>query len=77
MDLYKVIRDLCAEKERLDRTIAALEELSNTGVAHPPRRRGRKSMSNEEKREISERMKKYWADRASAGTTRRARQRRV
>jgi hypothetical protein len=63
MDIYAVIRELYAEKERLDRTIATLEELQD-GAAVPARggkRRGRKSMNAEERREVSERMKKYWA----------------
>ena len=69
MDLYKAIQDLYAEKEKLERVIASLEELQRTaeeGVAAPAksgRRRGRKSMSNAERVEVSERMKKYWEQR--------------
>jgi len=68
MDLYKVIQDLYAEKERLERVIASLEELHKTGSALPPApkpagRRGRKSMSSGERKEVSERMKKYWENR--------------
>jgi hypothetical protein len=50
------------DKERLDRTITALEPLQANAV--PPggdKRRGRKSMNAQERREVSNRMKKYWA----------------
>ena len=69
MDLYKAIQDLYAEKEKLERVIASLEELQRTAgslpvlPAKPAKRRGRKSMSSEERQEVSERMRKYWADR--------------
>jgi len=69
MDLYKAIQDLYAEKEKLERVIASLEELQLTAGAVPilppklSKRRGRKSMSSEERQEVSERMRKYWADR--------------
>lgn len=69
MDLYKAIQDLYAEKEKLERVIASLEELQRTAGAVPPplskpvKRRGRKSMSSEERQEVSERMRKYWAGR--------------
>lgn len=68
MDLYKAIRDLYAEKEKLERVIASLEELQRTAGALPvfpkgTKRRGRKSMSSKERLEVSERMKRYWATR--------------
>ncbi len=67
MDLYKAIQDLYAEKEKLERVIASLEELQRNAGALPavPKstRRGRKSMSAEEREEVSERMKRYWAGR--------------
>ncbi|MBZ5578590.1 MAG: hypothetical protein LAP40_18675 [Acidobacteriia bacterium] len=67
MDLYKAIQDLYAEKEKLERVIASLEELQRTAgsLPVPPtgKRRGRKSMSARERQEVSERMKKYWASR--------------
>jgi len=68
MDLYKVIQDLYAEKEKLERVIASLEELQKAGGSLPatPKaasRRGRKSMSSGERKEVSERMKKYWESR--------------
>jgi hypothetical protein len=69
MDLYKAIQELYAEKEKLERVIASLEELQLSAgggipqVPKPGKRRGRKSMSPEERLEVSERMKKYWAGR--------------
>ena len=67
MDLYKAIQDLYAEKEKLERVIASLEELQRTaGSVHVPptgKRRGRKSMNAKERQEVSERMKRYWANR--------------
>jgi hypothetical protein len=67
VDLYKTIRVLHEERERLDRLIASLEELKTTGAVEPkPRRRGRKGMSAEERRQVSERMRNYWAQRRTA-----------
>jgi hypothetical protein len=65
MDLRKAIEELCREKEELDRVIASLQELQvgGTMAAFQKKRRGRKSMSPEERREVSARMKKYWAGR--------------
>jgi hypothetical protein len=68
MDLYKAIQDLYAEKEKLERVIASLEELQRSAGAavplpKPVQRRGRKSMNAEERQEVSERMRKYWAGR--------------
>jgi hypothetical protein len=68
MDVNKALRELHEEKRRLDLTIAALEARLKTSHA-PARRRGRKSMSPEERLEVSRRMLKYWeARRASAAT---------
>ena len=69
MDLQQVIEELYERKRHLDRVIAALEELQNARPRGPynepagPRRRGRKFMDTQERREVSERMKKYWSDR--------------
>lgn len=74
MDLHKAIQELYEEKRRIEEIIERLEQLqaqrSAEGTA--PRRRGRKSMSAEERAEVSRRMKQYWANRrkmkaASAG----------
>jgi hypothetical protein len=68
MDLHKTIQDLYAEKEKLERVIASLEELQRVAAANPlvarrGKRRGRKSMGSQERQDVSERMKKYWAGR--------------
>jgi len=67
MDLYELIGQLRLRKERIDRAITAFENLQKTdggsieGVVK--NRRGRKSMGLEERRQVAERMKKYWASR--------------
>ena len=68
MDLSKALQDLYAEKEKLERAIASLEALQRAGGELPRlpnsgKRRGRKSMNLQERAEVSERMKKYWANR--------------
>ena len=73
MDLYKAIQDLYAEKEKLERVIASLEELQRTAgsepvLPKPVKRRGRKSMNSSERQEVSERMRKYWASRRQVKT---------
>ena len=69
MDLTKTIAELYEEKTRLDRVIASLEQLAEDPfplhlVAH---RRGRKFMSPQERVQVSERMRRYWAGRKVAG----------
>jgi hypothetical protein len=68
MDLSKTIAELYEEKMRLDRVIASLEQLGENpfplSMAAP--RRGRKFMNPEERREVSERMRRYWASRKAA-----------
>ena len=66
MDLNQIIRTLYAQKEKLERAIAALEDLERGwlpawGQTRSPR--GRKSMSPAERKEVSARMKRYWAKR--------------
>jgi hypothetical protein len=66
MDLRQALEQLYAEKKRIENVIASLEALLRNGEEPgpvQPSRRGRKSMSAEERRQVSERMKKYWADR--------------
>ena len=65
MDLRLLLKQLRLEKERIDRKIARLEQLHDTGDGVMPKRRGRKSMSDAESRVVSERMKRYWAGRRS------------
>jgi len=63
MDLNKAIRDLRDELEKINEVIASLEQFQSTGTLPKPRRRGRKSMPEEERKSVSERMKRYWAAR--------------
>ena len=68
-DFSQLLRELHQEKARLDRVIATLEELADTrgsnGYARPAlgSTRGRKGMNDEERKEVSERMRRYWAAR--------------
>ncbi|HEU0119109.1 MAG TPA: hypothetical protein VFQ91_01205 [Bryobacteraceae bacterium] len=65
MDLQKAIRELYEEKERIEGVIASLEQYlrTNGAVVAAKRKRGRKSMSPEERQEVSARMRNYWASR--------------
>jgi hypothetical protein len=58
MDIYKAILELRAEKKRLDRAIAALEQ--GDGAVAPT---GRRTWNAEARRAAAERMKKYWEQR--------------
>jgi hypothetical protein len=74
MDIQNILSNLKAERERIDRAIAALEGLGTTG---PRRRRGRpvgsvnkasaarprRHMSAAARKRISEMMKQRWAER--------------
>lgn len=62
-DLYKIIRELVEERNKLDRIITSLEEIIESGATpeFPPKRRGRKSMDPAARSQVSERMKRYWA----------------
>jgi hypothetical protein len=68
MHLYRALKELYAQKQKLENVIASLEELRQAGTSIPtPRagvkRRGRKMMGLEERQEVSRRMKRYWAGR--------------
>jgi hypothetical protein len=74
MDLTSIIRNLYAEKEKLDRAISSLEEMQASGSTEAlssadrrrspsTRRRKRKSMENAEREQVSKRMKAYWSKR--------------
>jgi DNA-binding NarL/FixJ family response regulator len=68
MDTNKIVRELHEEKRRLSLVIARLEAVEEA-LCGPPQEnpaktnRGRKSMSPEERHEVSERMRRYWASR--------------
>jgi hypothetical protein len=68
MDLSKTIAELYQEKSRLDKVIASLEQLGEGSAPAPMimQRRGRKFMSPQERRQVSDRMRKYWAGRKAA-----------
>jgi hypothetical protein len=59
MDIYKAILELKAERSRIDRAIAALEQKGRTDVAP----RGRRAWNAEARRAAAERMKKHWEQR--------------
>ena len=69
MDLDKMLEFLHGEKEKIERVITAMEDLQRSGIGNIPdmlrvkSRRGRKSMGPEERQDVSQRMKKYWASR--------------
>ena len=72
LDLSKVIQDLYAEQGKLQRVIASLIDLQRASGGEIPlacesrKRRGRKSMSDEERQTVSVRMKRYWSVRRDA-----------
>ena len=67
MDLYRYLKELHEEKKRLDKVIQSLEEMvyqKQSSLAGNAKRRGRKpGMTDEEKKRISERMQRFWAQR--------------
>jgi hypothetical protein len=63
MDLYRIIGELIRERARLTRIIESLEHGEISRV-----RRARKPMDSAARRELSERMKRYWAKRREGGT---------
>jgi hypothetical protein len=71
MDFDQILSFLYSEKEKLNRVIASLEELQAThSDSAAPQRRGRKSMGQEERHEVSARMKRFWAERRKPHPTR-------
>ena len=64
MDILKALRELYLEKSRLDRLIAICESKIKEQDRRLSRsKRGRKSMSMDERKIVSERMRNYWASR--------------
>lgn len=67
MDIYRIIQELVEERDRVSRIIASLEEMAGSGKTVTSSsvrdRRGRKSMDARARKEVSERMKRYWANR--------------
>jgi hypothetical protein len=64
MDVFRAINDLFEEKKRIEKLIATLEakQRVSNGI-QLKKRRGRTSMSPDERRQVSERMRKYWEER--------------
>ena len=76
MDIVEMLRELYDEKKRLDALIASLEAhlRAKSGKVSPKvRRRGRKSMSPEERLEVSRRMTQYWENRRAQAAKLQAR----
>jgi hypothetical protein len=65
MDLATMIEKLQRERAKLDEIITSLKQLQQSGAVAEKvaKRRGRKSMGPEERKQVSARMKKYWASR--------------
>ena len=64
MDVLKALRELYLEKSRIDQLIAICESKIKEQDRRLSRsKRGRKSMSMEERKIVSERMRNYWASR--------------
>ena len=62
MDLPEIIKELRRERDRIQKAIEALEAVASG----ESKRRGRQGMDEEERLAVSERMKKYWANRRKA-----------
>lgn len=62
MDLTDTINLLRTRHQKILDVIKELESLGPASFASPPRR-GRKSMGEAERRDVSVRMKRYWASR--------------
>jgi len=71
MRLVEMIDELKGEVVRLNDVIAMLEQIGSRESAPRPARtnKGRRSMCDEERRQVAERMRRYWEQRkaASAG----------
>ena len=75
MDLYRIIGELLDERNRLQRIIESLEAMTEEErqpVLKKPRGRGRKSMDASARKDVSARMKQYWAKRRAAGQSEHA-----
>lgn len=69
MELQQLLEKLKVERAKLDEIISSLEQLESTIAGAKPflkNRRGRKSMDEAARKDVSERMKRYWARRRQA-----------
>jgi len=66
MELGKIIRKLYEERAKLDKILDSLEQFQKSPALLEAKtikkRRGRKSMDEKARQEVSERMKRYWAE---------------
>ena len=63
MDITAILIALYDRKRLLEATISMLEELNGNTPVRARSLRGRKSMGAEERKQVSERMKRYWESR--------------
>ena len=73
MDLNKILGDLRAEKERIDRAIAALggsvaRRGRKPGTVMKPKKKRRGGLTAAGRKRLSELMKKRWAERKRKGS---------
>jgi len=68
MDVNKTLRELYAEKRRIDAMIASLENRLAKQHGKSVGRRGRTSMTADERQMVSQRMKLYWESRRARTT---------
>jgi hypothetical protein len=66
MDITQTIAELRLKKKKIDQTIQFLEGLLPSHEHPAVKRRGRKSMGPEERQQVSERIKRYWASQKRA-----------
>jgi len=64
MEINRILAQLYAERDRVQRTITTLEWLLPNSSRPAPARsaRGREAMSAEERKEVAERIKANWAE---------------
>jgi hypothetical protein len=63
MNLPRVIRTLRVRLAEVEKLIATPEALRTQSSEPPKRKRGRKSMGLEERRDVAKRMRAFWAAR--------------
>lgn len=76
MDTKQILTQLHAERNRIDRAIAAVEAIHSDGGSRPasasPHKRRRSRMSAAGRKRLSELMKKRWASGKMKGRTKAA-----
>jgi hypothetical protein len=69
MDLYRIIGELLEERNRVNRIIESLEAMDDASeepVVRKARPRGRRRMDASARKNVSLRMKQYWAKRRAS-----------